>query len=529
MSVKIKLPSHPLHLVWLILYGALASAQSHSTTGQELFTQHCAICHGATGGGALGPSLSNAQWQAETTDQVLQQTIREGVPGTSMPSFKSTLTANQILLLTRHIRSLRVDEAPVREGSQHGSLVSPERLSAAAEDHNNWLMYGRDYTNQRFSPLAAVRRENVARLVPVWSFQTGVPDGLESTPLFVDGVIYLTTAWDHVFAIDARTGTELWHYQRHLPRKLRYCCGPVNRGPAIAGSLLYLSTLDAHLVAMDTKTGRVRWDVPIGNVEDNVSATSPPLVVGDRVLVGMAGGDFKSRGFIDAYQAETGKRLWRFYTVESGRGGATWLNGSYDPELDQVYWGVGNPNPVHDGDARPGDNLYSDSVIALDPATGRLQWHYQFTPHDTWDYDGVNEMVLADLRIDGRVVKGLLHADRNGEFYALDRTNGHFLFAKPFVRVTWNKGFNDGRPIVDPKAIPTVKGATVCPGAAGGKEWNPMALQSAHASGIYPGHRKLRRVYELWNRSPPARAASRTEWLQLSAKSGVWQIHGCAR
>jgi alcohol dehydrogenase (cytochrome c) len=473
--MRIKLPSRHLHLAWLILYGISASAQSHSTTGQALFTQRCAICHGATGGGALGPGLTNSHWQAETTDQVLEHTIREGVPGTSMPSFKSTLTLDQIALLVRHIRSLRIDDVPGTELTGAATLISPERLAAAAEDPNNWLMYGRDYTSQRFSPLASVRRENVGRLVPVWSFQTGVPDGLEATPLFIDGVIYLTTSWDHVFAIDARTGTELWHYRRHLPKKLHYCCGPVNRGPAIVGSLLYLSTLDAHLVAMDTKTGQVRWDVEVGKVEENVSATSPPLVVGDRVLVGMAGGDLRSRGFIDAYQAETGKRLWRFYTVPGWNGGATWLNGSYDPDLNQVYWGVGNPNPDYDGDARPGDNLYSDSVVALDPASGQLKWHYQFTPHDTWDYDGVNEMVLADLRVDGQIVKGLLHADRNGYFYALDRTNGHFLFAKPFVHVTWNKGFKDGRPIVDPKAIPTLKGATVCPGAAGGKEWNPMA------------------------------------------------------
>ena len=290
----------PFLTFWFLVCSILAYAQSHSNAGQELFTQRCAVCHGAIGGGGLGPSLSNYQWQAETTGQALEHTIRDGVPGTSMPSFKNTLTVDQIASLVRHIRSLRINDAAGGEATAAGTVVSPERLSAAAQDPNNWLMYGRDYTNQRFSPLDSVRRENVGRLVPVWSFQTGVPDGLEATPLFVDGVIYLTTSWDHVFAIDARTGRELWHYQRHLPKKLRYCCGPVNRGPAIVGSLLYLSTLDAHLVALDTKNGRVRWDVLLGNVEDNVSATSPPLVVGDRVLVGMAGGDYRSRGFIDA-------------------------------------------------------------------------------------------------------------------------------------------------------------------------------------------------------------------------------------
>jgi alcohol dehydrogenase (cytochrome c) len=465
-----------LLLSWVALSEVAVCGQSKSSAaGQTLFTAHCAICHGATGGGGVGPGLTSSHWQAETTDQVLEHTIRDGVAGTSMPGFKGSLTADQIGSLVRHIRSLRIDDVSVSEVTRAAIAVSPERLSTASEDPNNWLMYGRDYTNQRYSPLASVGRENVGKLVPVWSFQTGVPDGLEATPLFIDGVIYLTTSWDHVFAIDARTGIELWHYRRQLPKKLHYCCGPVNRGPAVVGGLLYLSTLDAHLVAMEAKTGRVRWDVAMGKVEENVSATSPPLVVGDSILVGMGGGDLRSRGFIDAYQAETGKRLWRFYTVPGWNGGATWLNGSYDPDLNQVYWGVGNPHPDYDGDARPGDNLYSDSVVALDPASGQLKWHYQFTPHDMWDYDGVNEMVLVDLRVDGRSVKGLLHADRNGYFYALDRSNGHFLFAKPFVRVTWNKGFQDGRPMADPKATPTLKGATVCPGAAGGKEWNPMA------------------------------------------------------
>ena len=223
-----------------------------------------------------------------------------------------------------------------------------------------------------------------------------------------------------------------------------------------------------------------------------ISASSPvPLVVQDKVLVGIAGGDFPSRGFIDAYQAETGERAWRFYTVpdkgepnantwsgnsyETGGGGA-WGVGSYDPELDLVYWGVGQPYPDYDGDAREGDNLYTDSVVALDPNTGALRWHFQYTPHDMWDWDGINELVFAELERDGRRVKALLHADRNGHFYALDRETGQFLYAEPFVRATWNKGFDGkGRPIFDPAAYPTYEGVEVCPGAAGGKEWNAMA------------------------------------------------------
>jgi alcohol dehydrogenase (cytochrome c) len=252
-----------------------------------------------------------------------------------------------------------------------------------------------------------------------------------------------------------------------------------------------MGTLDAHLVALDARTGRVRWDVEIGRVEDNLSATAAPLVAGDKVLIGVGGGDYASRGFLDAYDGETGRRLWRFYTIpgpgekgveswggESHRtgGAATWMTGSYDPALNLIYWGTGNPYPDYDGDARAGDNLYANSVVALDADTGRLRWHYQFTPHDVWDYDGVNEMLLADLTIQGRAVKALLHADRNGHFYALDRATGRFLYAKPFVRVSWAQGFTAaGRPIVNPAALPTYEGVTVCPGAAGGKEWNAMS------------------------------------------------------
>src|SRR5689334_2989283 len=216
-------------------------------------------------------------------------------------------------------------------------------------------MYGRDYANLRFSSLKQIDRSNVRKLAPVWSFQTGVADGLEATPLFADGVLYLTASWNHVFAIDARTGAELWHHRRRLPAAMNYCCGPANRGVAILDGTLYMTTLDAHLVALDARTGRVRWDVELGKVKDNLNAKQPPPIVGDKILTGIAGGDSPSRGFIDAYQSSTGKRLWRFYTVGAGEtwsgtshtigGGATWLNGSYDPDLKLVYWGTGNPYP----------------------------------------------------------------------------------------------------------------------------------------------------------------------------------------
>ncbi len=485
--------ARPIQLALAALICAITtSAQSVPDQGQALFTEHCAVCHGATAEGGSAPDLTNPRWHALTTDEQLDGIIRDGVPNRAMPPFAATLDATARAALIVHLRELsKRSVQPTTNAVAPPMEVSNERLLRANGDTDNWLMYGRDYGNQRFSPLAQIHRDNVANLVPVWSFQTGVPDGLHASPLVIDGVIYLSTAWSHVFAIDARSGAELWHYRRDLPQELKYCCGPVNWGVAILAGTLYLGTLDAHLVALDARTGRVKWDVEVGKPQDNLSIKSVPLVAKDKVLVGIAGGDFPSRGFIDAYDAASGERAWRFYTIpgegepgvetwsgdsyETG-GGGTWGVGSYDPELNLVYWGVGQPYPDYDGDAREGDNLYTDSVVALDPDTGKVRWHFQYTPHDMWDWDGINELLFAEILHEGRQVKAILHADRNGHFYAIDRANGKFLYAKPFVRVTWNKGFEaNGHPIFDPTAYPTYEGVTVCPGAAGGKEWNAMA------------------------------------------------------
>lgn len=478
---------------FVLLCVAAACGLLHAQDGQLLFTAHCAACHGSTGEGGSGPGLASVAWQRSITDAQLDGLIARGIPATAMPGFGDRLDAAARTALVQHLRALSNSAImPTTDAVAPEINVPSSRLLAPEADADNWLQYGRDFGNQRFSPHQEINRTNVRNLVPVWSFQTGVPDGLQSTPLVVDGVMYLTTSWNHVFAIDARSGKEIWHYRRRLPEKLRYCCGPVNRGVSILNGTLYLATLDAHLVAINARDGRVRWDVEMGKVEDNLSATAPPLAVDGKIVVGIAGGDFPSRCFIDAYDAASGRRLWRFHTTagegnphqstwseDSWKvgGGATWMNGSYDPELKLVYWGTGNPFPDYDGGARRGDNLYTDSVVALDINSGKLAWHYQFTPGDVWDYDGVNEMLfIDDLRHNGRRVKALVHADRNGHFYALDRKTGEFLYAKPFVRVTWNKGFDRaGRPIVDETKVPTYEGVEVCPGAAGGKEWNAMA------------------------------------------------------
>jgi alcohol dehydrogenase (cytochrome c) len=477
------------HFVCWLAVAAVVGAQER--TGQELYSAYCAGCHGATGEGGSGPDLTSVAFHRAVSDEAILRVIGQGVAGTAMPGFGGQIDARGQRALVAHLRGLASKAMqPFTTVEAPAIDVTPARLLTPDED--NWLMYGRDYGNQRFSPLRQITPANVKRLVPVWSFQPGVADGLQATPLYIDGVLYLSTSWNHVFAIDARTGAEIWHYRRRLPEKLTYCCGPVNRGVAAGGGTIYLTTLDAHLVALEARTGRVKWDVEMGKPAENLSATAPPLVVGNKVVAGIAGGDYPSRGFLDAYEAATGKRLWRFYTIpgegEPGReswegeswktgGAATWMNGSYDAELNLIYWGVGNPYPDFDRDARRGDNLYSDSVVALDAETGKLRWHYQYTPGDPWDYDGVNELVFVDdLRHEGKQYKALVHADRNGHFYALERATGRFLYAKPFVRVTWARGFDGkGRPIINPAAYPTVAGVEVCPGAAGGKEWNAMA------------------------------------------------------
>ena len=487
-------PFAVLLCVLTALPAAAGSPEESQDRGQQLFNEHCALCHGAFAEGGSGPDLTNPRWHAERTGEEIERIIGDGVPGMSMPGFAARIDPEGRSAIAGHLRSLSKKAIqPTTETEAPDVQVSPERLLRAAQEADNWLMYARDYGPTRFSPLGGINQSNVKNLVPVWSFQTGTPGGLTGMPLVVDGVIYLTTSWNHIFAIDARTGAELWHYQRRLPDAdgLSYCCGPANRGVSIWNGLLYTATLDAHLVAIEAKTGRVRWDVELGKAEDNLNAKQPPLVVGDKLFIGIAGGDQPSRGFIDAYEAKTGKRLWRFYTVpgegEPGaetwpgdtwkRGGAApWMHGSYDPELNLIYWGVGQPWPVYDGDAREGDNLYSNSVVALDPETGKLRWHYQYTPHGLWDYDGVTENIPVEIEHEGRRRKAIIHADRNGYFYAIDRTNGEFLFAKAFARVTWATGFTpEGRPIVNPGAIPTYEGVEVCPGAAGGKQWTGMA------------------------------------------------------
>jgi alcohol dehydrogenase (cytochrome c) len=376
--------------------------------------------------------------------------------------------------------------------------VTAQDLRDGLKDVSRWLTYSGDYTNQRHSPLTQITPENVKRLTAQWAFQTDTLGKFEASPLVVDGVIYITGPLDTGWALDARTGRQLWRYRRELPSGLIACCGLVNRGYGVLGDRLFKTTLDAHVMAISMKSGVTIWDTVMENYRTGYSATAAPLVVKDKVIVGMAGAEYGTRGFIDAYEAQTGKRAWRFFTTagpddpghstwrgmdpkawEKG-GGSTWATGAYDPELNLVYWGTGNAGPDYDGSEREGDNLYTASIVALDADTGRLRWHYQFTPHDVWDWDSTQNPVLADLTIGGQSRKVVMFANRNGFFYLLDRATGKLIRAKPFIETSWAKEIQaNGRPLLLPNSLPSEDGTRVCPDQSGGTNWMPPSFDKA--------------------------------------------------
>ena len=365
--------------------------------------------------------------------------------------------------------------------------VSWDRLQNTQREPQNWLTHSGSSLSQRHSALAKIHPGNVKELELKWVFQSASFEKLEATPLVVDGILYTVQAPNDIVAIDAATGRIFWTYNYSPSKESRVCCGRVNRGLAILGDTLYMGTIDARLIAVDAKTGKPLWNIAVARPEAGYSLTHAPLIVKDKVLVGVAGGEYGIRGYITAYDAKTGKEAWRFNTIpgpgEPGNetwagdswktgGGSIWVTGSYDAETNLTFWGVGNPGPDWNGDERAGDNLYSDCVLALDADTGKLKWHYQFTPHDVLDYDAVQVPVLGDIQHKGRTRQVLMWANRNGIYYVLDRKTGEFLVGKPFTKVTWMDGFDlKGRPQKVAAAGPSREGTLVYPGVQGGTNW----------------------------------------------------------
>ena len=373
--------------------------------------------------------------------------------------------------------------------SAHGQ-VTFERLVNSSKEPQNWLTYSGDYAGHRFSSLDQINTTNAPSLVAKWVYQTAATGKFETTPIVADGILYATGQDNRAFALDARTGRLLWLYQRQLPADIRPCCGRVNRGLAILGDKVFMGTLDAHVVALDAKTGNVVWDIAAVDYRDGYSFTLAPLAVKNLIVLGVSGGEYGIRGFIDAYDANTGERKWRFYTVpgpgEPGHdsweaeswkiGGApAWMTGVYDPATNQLFWPTGNPSPSNRGEGRAGDNLYSNALLALDADTGKLHWHFQFTKHDEHDWDATQVPVMIDSG--GKHL--IAQANRNGFFYVLDRTTGKLLQANAYSKITWSDGKDsEGRPTANKESSPTPEGRTVCPGALGATNWMSPSFDS---------------------------------------------------
>jgi alcohol dehydrogenase (cytochrome c) len=495
----------------------LASSTEAQTAeaGRQVFASRCANCHGTEGaGGELGPSI--VARVPLRNDQELEAVIRDGLTGAGMPAFPSLSRAESADLLV-FLRTLRprntagprrltvtlstgrsLTGVVLNQSQGEAQLLGDDRALHLLRDapggrhrevtsETGWPTYNGQPGGNRYSPLTQITTANVSRLVPKWIFTLPNAAQLQVTPVVVDGVMYVTAANDF-YALDAGSGRQIWNYRRPRTRGLAgVAARGVNRGVAVAGDRVFVTTDHAHLIALNRASGALLWETPMADWHQNYNGTGAPLVVDNLVISGIAGGDEGVRGFVAAFDQATGKEVWRFWAVpargEPGSeswasgidhpGAATWMTGSYDAELGTLYWAMGNPGPDMIGDERPGDNLYSDSVVALDVKTGRRKWHFQFTPHDVHDYDAQQPLVLADTAWNGQPRKLLLQANRNGYFYVLDRTTGEYLHGTPFVKnITWSSGLTpEGRPIVVPGTEPTREGRRVCPSLEGASNW----------------------------------------------------------
>ena len=483
--------------------------------GRLIFESRCARCHGADGrGGELGPAIADRV--RGRSDLQLASLVREGLPNSGMPA--NAVSDAEMTQLNRFLRTLqaRAGSPPPKRlqvRTVDGRQLDGEVLGQGFDDlqlrttdervhllrragdryrevtsETNWPTYNGDPGGNRYTSVAQIDKNNVSRLAAKWIFTLPNTQHLEVTPIVVDGIMYVASA-NECYALDAGSGRQIWHYRRPRTGGLAGdASGGINRGVALAGNRVFMATDHAHLIALNRFTGALLWETEIADWHQNYFVTSAPLAVGNLVISGTGGGEHGSRGLLAAFDQTTGKEVWRFWTIpkpgEPGsetwqgkgiaHGGApTWFTGTYDADLDTVYWPTGNPSAEYNGDDRPGDNLYSDCILALDAKTGKLKWYYQTTPHDLWDWDATETPMVIDADWQGQPRKLLIQANRNGFFYVFDRTNGKLLLAKPFVRnLTWATGIGaDGRPMKTPNQEPTAAGTKVCPSQDGATNW----------------------------------------------------------
>lgn len=464
----------------------------------RLFSKNCAMCHGSDGGGgSIGPALNRPGLRHGDSDLSIYKVIRDGVPNTAMrPPAMSMVERWQLVGYIRELQIRRAGLAGLSTGSRAplNIDVTNEQILSAGRKTDEWLTYSGSLDGHHYTPLNQITPENVSQLRIRWVRQFDTPlASIEATPLVVDGVIFTTEPPSETFAVDAldaRSGDLIWRYSRNVS-DVRVCCGRVNRGVAILDNRLYVASLDGVLVCLNANTGKLVWETQVVDPSKGYSMTMAPLVVSRSIVVGISGAEYAIRGFVAAY-GETGKKQWQFDTIpgpgEPGHetwsgdswrtgGGSTWVTGSYDPSLGLLYWGVGNPSPAFSADDRGGDNLYTDSAIALHASTGKLAWYFQFTPHDEHDWDSAQTPILADLSINSKNRKVICWANRNGFYYVLDRITGEFLAGEPFVQQTWAKGLDPGgRPLLAASNEVTPEGQLTRPSGVGATMYQNAAF-----------------------------------------------------
>ena len=462
-------------------------------SGARIFRERCAVCHGNDGTGGDAPRLNRSALNHGDSDLAIYKVVRDGIRQTGMAAFAmSPLERWQVVGYLRTLQ-LATSSRYTEQLPPVDIQVSSEQIRTAGSRQDQWLTYSGSVDGRRYTALTEITPENVSRLRVRWVHQFVTSESMsESTPIAVGGVIFTTEAASDVVALDVRSGEIRWRYRRSLPDKLPIEVFRSNRGLAVLGNVLFLGSLEGFLVAINATNGSVIWQTAVANPSEGFTMTGAPLIVNGSVVVGVAGGEYGIRGFLAAYDAETGRQQWKFNTIpgpgEFGHdtwksdawqtgGGATWVTGSYDPSLDLLYWGVGNPTPGMLGEVRPGDNLFTDSMIALHASSGKLAWYFQFTPHDVHDWDATETPVLADILIKGVLRHVLCVATKNGFYYVLDRITGEFLLGVPFVEQNWAKGLDSaGRPILSSGAEFKPSGQSTRPGAGGGTNWQNAAF-----------------------------------------------------